>query len=55
MSKVIEATGRATGEKIQVYKLNNGNYYDFKNMGCHMPPCSTTGKKEFEKSELIVA
>ena len=50
-----EATVKATGEKISVYKLHNGNYYDYKNMGENEPPQATkAGKKEFAPDELII-
>lgn len=52
---VLEATVKATGEVLAVYKLNNGNYYDYDNMGAHLPPfAAKSNKKEFQKSELII-
>lgn len=51
----IEATVKATGEKVIVYKLNNGNYYDYERMGANEhPTASKAGKKEFAKDELIL-
>lgn len=45
---------KATGETINVYLLNNGNYYDYDNMGADKLPSATkANKKEFEKNELI--
>ena len=54
--KTIEATVKATGEKLTVYKLGNGNYYDYKAMGASEPPtASKAGKKEFTPSELTIS
>ncbi len=47
-----QATVKATGEKITVYKLDDGTWYDYDKMGQHEPPQSKTGKKKFEASEL---
>lgn len=45
----------STGEILEVYKLKNGNFYDYKNMGEHLPPSAPiSGKKEFKKSEVII-
>lgn len=50
-----KATVKATGEKLIVYKLHNGNYHDYENMGMDKPPAAAkAGKKEFTKSELII-
>jgi len=55
MAKELKATIKATSEKITVYRLNNGNYFDFENMGANMPPSAVkAGKKEFKESELII-
>ncbi len=49
-----KATVVATGEQLNVYKLNNGNWYDFDAMGASKPATSSTGKKEFKNEELII-
>lgn len=41
-----------TGEKIEAYKLQNGNWYDYKGMGEDQPATSSTGQKEFTKAEV---
>ena len=49
------ATVKATGEKLNVYKLKNGNYYDYDSMGANLPPSAPkAGKKEFSPTELIL-
>ena len=49
-----KATIKATGEKLNVYSLRNGNYYNYDNMGSGKPPSAIkAGKKEFKKDELI--
>ena len=51
----MKAIIKATNEKINVYRLNNGNYYDYDNMGENMPPAAIkSGKKEFSKDELNI-
>jgi hypothetical protein len=48
-----DATVKATNEKLIVYRLNNGNYYDYQNMGANQPPAAPkAGKKEFKADEL---
>jgi hypothetical protein len=55
MDKVHKATIKETNETINVYKLNNGNYYDYDNMGEHQPPSAILAKKkEFKPNELII-
>ena len=50
-----QATVKETGEKITVFKLSDGDYYDFDNMGEHQPPQATkAGKKKFKPEELII-
>jgi hypothetical protein len=49
-----EATVKETGEKITVYKMNSGKYYDYDKMGVHEIAQSKTGKKEFRPDELII-
>ena len=52
---VNQATVKATGEKLNVYKLHNGNFFDYDNMGGNMPPSAAkAGKKEFAPEELII-
>lgn len=52
---IVEATVKATGEKLVVYKLHSGNWYDYDNMGAGDPPKALkAGKKEFTKDELII-
>lgn len=50
------ATVRATGEKLTVYKLiQAGTFYDYDNMGGDKPPAAMkAGKKEFRPDELII-
>lgn len=43
-----------TGEVIECYKLSNGNYFDYNNMGADKPATSSTGKKEFSESEVKI-
>lgn len=54
----IQATVKATGEKLRVYKLKSGNYYDYDNMGADLkmfpPSAPRANKKEFTKEELIL-
>ncbi len=53
MSKLIKATIIETGEQVNVYKLENGNYYDFDGLGENNPPTAVkANKKEFTKKEL---
>jgi len=53
MSDLKKATIIATSEQINVYKLENGNYYDYDGLGENKPPTATkANKKEFEKKEL---
>ena len=53
-ANIKQVTIKATGEKINVYLLNRGTYYDYENMGEHLPPSAIkAGKKEFNKKELI--
>lgn len=47
-----QATIKTTGERITVYKLNSGNYYDYDRMGAKEPAQSKTGKKEFTPQQL---
>jgi hypothetical protein len=55
MAQTFTATVKSTGETLTVYKLQNGNYYDYENMGANMPPSAQkAGKKEFDKTELIL-
>ena len=55
MSKQLDATVKSTGEKLTVYKLQNGNYYDFEAMWHNEPPSAPkSGKKEFSPSELTI-
>lgn len=50
-----EAIIKATDEKIIVYKLRNGNYYDFNNMSSSEPPSAPkANKKEFLPNELTI-
>lgn len=55
---VNEATVKATGEKLLVYKLSGGNYYDYKNMGADLkmfpPSAPIANKKEFAPDELVI-
>lgn len=52
---VFKAKIKETNESINVYRLYNGNYYDFDNMAGNMPPKATiANKKEFDKNELII-
>lgn len=51
-SKRYLAKIKKTGETVTLYKLENGNWYDFNNMGAHEPPTSTTGRKEFAADEI---
>ena len=47
-AKVIE-----TSERIKVYKLANGNWYDHDNQRQDLPPAAPkAGKKEFTPDEL---
>lgn len=49
-----QATIKATGETIRVYKLHDQDFYDYDNMGEDKPPAaSKAGKKKFSKEELI--
>jgi len=50
--KMKKATIKETGEKINVYQLSGGKYYDYDAMGENQPPTSKLGKKEFDKKEL---
>jgi len=51
----MKAIVKATSETLKVYRLKNGNYYDFENMGENMPPSAKkAGKKEFKPDELIM-
>lgn len=46
---------KATGEVLTVYKMKDGNYYDYENMGSDFPPKAIrAGKKQFEPYELII-
>ena len=55
MAKTYQATVKETNETLTVYKLQNGNYYDYENMGVSSPPSAhLVGKKEFTKEELIL-
>lgn len=50
-----EAIIKATGEKITVYKLRNGNYYDRLAMGENEKPfAQKANKKEFAPEELQI-
>ena len=50
---VLKATVISTGETVLVYRLKNGNYNDYENMGASLPPTAIkAGKKEFEPKEL---
>lgn len=50
-----KATVKATNEQLIVYKMKNGNYYDWDAMGENqLPTASKAGKKEFIKDELII-
>lgn len=40
------------GETVTLYKLENGNWYDFNNLDVHELPTSTTGRKEFAADEI---
>lgn len=55
---VNEATVKATGEKLLVYKLNSGNYYDYKSAGVDLkmfpPSAPIANKKEFTPDELVI-
>ena len=54
--KTYNATIKSTGEIIKVYKLKNGNYHDYENMGYSEPPkAHKAGKKEFTPSELTIS
>ena len=48
------ATVKATGETITVYKLHDGTYHDYDNMGVGFRPQSKTGKKIFTPDELVI-
>lgn len=51
----IEATVKATGEKLIVYRKHNGNYYDYEKMGANeLPSAPKANKKEFTKDELTL-
>ena len=51
----ITATVKETKEQLIVYKLNNGNFYDYKSMGANeLPQAIKSGKKEFRPDELIL-
>ena len=42
-----------TGERLKVYKLANGNWYDYDNMDKDAPPSAVkANKKEFSAEEL---
>lgn len=44
---------KETNEKVIVYKLKNGNFYDFENMAKNLPPTAKeAGKKEFTPNEV---
>ena len=48
-----QATIKSTGERIRVYKLRDGNYADYDNMGMDQPPkAMKANKKVFTESEL---
>lgn len=48
-----KAKVKATGEVLTVYKLQNGYWYDYVNMGVNYPPSAPkAGKKEFKENEL---
>lgn len=54
-AQIKPVTVRATGEKLNVYKLQNGNYYDYDAMGAGDPPTAhKADKKEFTKNELSI-
>jgi len=55
MSDLIKATVKATNEKINVYLLNDGDYYDYDNMSERLPPSAPkANKKRFKKEELTL-
>jgi len=50
LARIIE-----TEEKIVVYRLQNGNYYDRANMSEALPPnAQKAGKKEFSPEEVEI-
>lgn len=50
---IYKAKVLATNERIKVYELANGNWYDHDNMEQDLPPAATlANKKEFETGEL---
>lgn len=53
MSDLKKATIIETGETIDVYRLDTGNWYDYEGMGMDKPPTAAKAdKKEFEEKEL---
>lgn len=53
--KDFTATVKATNEKIVVYRLANGNYYDSMAIGADAKPSAhIANKKEFTPDELII-
>lgn len=54
MSKLQNVTVKKTGESLEVYRLWDGDYYDWKGMSEADPPTAAqAGKKKFKKEELI--
>ena len=50
---IYKAKVLATGEKLTVYKLANGSWYDHENMEQDAPPAAPkANKKEFRPNEL---
>ena len=49
----VKAKVNSTGETLDVYRLENGNWYDYDGMGEHaLPTAPKAGKKEFKPSEI---
>ena len=54
-NNIFKAKVKATSETLNVYKLNNGNYYDYDNMGkSNLPSATVANKKEFKSNELFL-
>lgn len=53
MRKIYEVIVKATGEMLNVYRLDSGGYYDFDGMGASEPlSAPRSGKKHFKENEL---
>jgi len=51
--EIYKAKVLATAERLTVYKLANGNWYDYENQGQDKPPTAVRAdKKEFRTDEL---